>query len=210
MEKIRVLIADDHTLVREGLRAILELAGDVEVVGEAKDGEEAVQKTRELTPDIVLMDIKMPNMDGLEATRLIKKELPQVNVVMLTMYADDEYAREAIKGGATGYVLKNTPRNTLLEILRGIHRGEAFIQPEVTKGLLEEIVRPASREKILSDREREILQLMADGLTNKEIAKKLFIGLETVKSHARNIFAKLEVSDRAQAVAKGLREHLLK
>lgn len=210
MEKIRVLIADDHTLVREGLRAILELAEDVEVVGEAKDGEEAVRKAHELTPDIVLMDVKMPNMDGLQATRLIKEELPQVDVVMLTMYADDEYALEAIKGGATGYILKNTPRDTLLDILRRIHQGEAFVQPEVTKGLLEEIVKPTSREKVLTDREREILQLMADGLTNKEIAKRLFVGLETVKSHARNIFAKLEVSDRAQAVAKGLRERLVK
>jgi len=212
MEKIRVLIADDHALVREGLRLMLSSFPEIEIVGEARDGREAVEKAASLEPDVVLMDFQMPVMDGLEAVKVIKEQQPAINVIMLTIHGEDEYVTEAIMHGASGYVLKSVTKEELIKIIEKINDGESFVQPEVTKGLLKQFVaqKRTPREKVLTGRELEVLQFMADGNTNKEIARELNLSVQTVKSHVRNIFEKLETVDRAQAVAVGLRKHLVK
>lgn len=212
MGKIKVMVTDDHALVREGLRMMLSSAPDIEIVGEAKDGREAVEKVALLEPDVVLMDFQMPVMDGLEAVKVIKEQNPSTNVIMLTIHGEDEYVAEAIMHGASGYVLKSVTKEELIQIISKINDGESYVQPEVTKGLLKQFVtqKKTPREKVLTERELEVLQLMADGNTNKEIARELNLSVQTVKSHVRNIFEKLETVDRAQAVAVGLRKHIVK
>lgn len=207
MERIRVLLVDDHTLFREGLISILAAQPDMEVVGEASDGLEAVVKARELVPDLILMDIGMPGCDGLEATKLIKQELPAVTIVMLTMRNEDEKLFQAIKAGAQGYLLKNVRTMELLEGLRGVMRGEAAITPSLAGRMLEEFrklsrqapLAPEEEALELSHRELEVLTRVAQGSTDKEIADALCISLHTVKSHMRNILAKLHVSSRHEA-----------
>lgn len=207
MERIRVLLVDDHTLFREGLAGILNAQPDFQMVGEASDGLEAVVKAHELVPDLILMDIGMPGMDGLEATRRIKQELPATTIVMLTVWDEDEKLFGAIKNGAQGYLLKSMRSREMLGLLRGAVRGEAAITPALAGRMLEEFRRmsralpPQAGEGAvtLTHREQEVLSLVAEGKTDKEVADALHISLHTVKSHMRNILAKLHVSNRYQA-----------
>jgi len=209
---IEVLIVDDHTLVRLGLAQLLEAEPDIRVVDQAADAEEAYEKTKLFRPDVVLMDIHMPRIDGIAATRRITQDFPQVNVVMLTMSADEEHLFEAIKVGAKGYVLKNAQPRELLETIRAVYRGEARLDPPMARKILEEFRRLKSpqlqREDIvhLTPREREILELLAKGVSNQEIAKRLGIAEKTVRNRLSLIFSKLHVNNRTQAAIKAREE----
>ncbi len=211
-EPLKVLVVDDHRLVREGLVSLLRLNPEIEVVGEASGGDEAVAKARSLKPEVVLMDISMPGMNGITATRLIKKDLPETKVIMLTMLDQEGYVYEAVKAGATGYLLKNTGMEELVKAIKEVHKGGATLHPEAQAQLLKEYVYLAqsNRETYgLSERELEILQLLGDGLSNKEISDRLFISIQTVKTHITHIFEKLGVKDRTEAVATALRRGLI-
>ena len=212
---MNVLIADDHALFRDGIASLLRAWG-MEVAGQASDGLEALEQARRLRPDMVLMDIKMPGCNGLEATRLIKAEMPDTKIVMVTVSDDEEDLFEAIKSGAQGYVLKNMPGEEFGRVLSQVAHGEAPLSPGLAAKILGEFARlskepaPKSAEKDeLSDRERGILQLVADGATNKEIGAGLFISENTVSYHMKNILAKLHLRNRAQAVAYALQSGLV-
>jgi DNA-binding NarL/FixJ family response regulator len=210
---IKILIADDHPVVREGLFAMLNREVDFDVVGEAKDGMEAVNKTKELSPDIVLMDLRMPDMDGVEAMRKIKSAMPDVKFIILTTYSDDEYIFSGIEAGARAYLLKDAPREDLFKAIRAVYRGESLIQPVVASKLLDrfsELSRGTPSGEGLSARELEILQLMAKGAANKEISAQLSIAQSTVKTHIANIFQKLGVNDRTEAVTQALKKGIIR
>jgi DNA-binding NarL/FixJ family response regulator len=210
---IKILIADDHPVVREGLFAMLSREVDFEVVGEAKDGVEAVNKTKELSPDVVLMDLRMPDMDGVEAMRQIKSAMPDVKFIILTTYSDDEYIFSGIEAGARAYLLKDAPREDLFKAIRAVYRGESLIQPVVASKLLDrfsELSRRTPSAEALSERELEILQLMAKGAANKEISAQLSIAQSTVKTHIANIFQKLGVNDRTEAVTQALKKGIIR
>jgi len=195
---IRVLITDDHKVVRRGLRGFLELDPGLEVVGEASNGEEAVKLAQRLEPDVVLMDLLMPVMDGIEATRKIRRELPQVEVVALTSVLEDASVAGAIRAGAIGYLLKTTDADELCEAIKAAAAGQVRLAPEAAARLMHEVRAPESPEA-LTERETEVLELIARGKTNKQIARELFIGEATVKSHVHSILSKLNVSSRTQA-----------
>jgi DNA-binding NarL/FixJ family response regulator len=208
MNRARILLVDDHELLREGLASLINAQPDLEVVGQAGDGLEALTCTRDLRPDLIVMDIKMPVCDGQEATRLIRGELPQARIVMLTVHDEDEHLFEAIKAGASGYLLKDTGPTDFLDGLRGVLTGEAPISPKLAARLLDEFARlanrlapnlPAEEEPGLTPREREILRLVANGMTDKEIAAQLSISVHTVKSHVRSILSKLHAVNRREA-----------
>lgn len=209
MEKVTVLIADDHALFREGLIGLLESEPAIEVIGEANNGMEALEKARELQPDLILMDINMPVCDGLEATRLIKEEMPHVRVVMLTVSEEDKDLFEAIRSGAEGYLIKTMHSRDLFELLKGVFHGEAPISPTMATKMLAEFARVAkgktSSWRPLSKREDEVLHLVAEGKTNKEIGDVLEISSRTVKNHLHNILAKLHLENRAQAIVYAMR-----
>ncbi len=218
--KIRVLIVDDHEVVREGLSSVLTTRGDIEVVGLARDGREAVEKARQLSPDVVLMDISMPEMNGVEATRRIKKENPQIGIVVLSMYAEEEYIFDLVRARAAGYLLKDADSSQIVNAIRAISRGESMIHPVVVSKILTEfsqlsghprvkVERQEQRKYDLSDREITVLQLVAEGKSNKEIAKDLRISEKTIKNHIRNIFRKLSVSDRTKAAIHAVKEGLI-
>ena len=220
----RVLIADDHELVRDGFRRMLDYEEDLEVVGEARDGREAVELCRRLEPDLVLMDVRMPKMDGLEATRAIKARQPAVGVLVITTYDNPDYLLEAIKAGAAGYVLKDAPNRQLTNAMRRALEGESPLNQELATHLIRrlagEVLQPAQQEAPpsaaedgaaahslraeLTSREVEVLKLVARGETNQEIAERLFISKATAKVHVRRVIAKLGVSDRTQAVVRAL------
>jgi NarL family two-component system response regulator YdfI len=208
---IRVLIADDHMVVREGLRTILEVAGDIEPAGEATDGAEAVRLAAELAPDVVLMDLRMPNVDGLAAIRQIKACQPEVQIVILTTYDDDEKIVQGLQAGALGYLLKDCGRQALFDTIRAAARGESLLPSAVVEKVVAHLStpRPAPEPGVLSERERQVLERIAQGAANKEIARQLQISERTVKAHATSIFNKLGVSSRAEAVAVALRRGLL-
>jgi two-component system, NarL family, nitrate/nitrite response regulator NarL len=216
IKPMRVLLVDDHALFRKGVASLLTALDDMEVVGEAASGKEALAKAKELTPDLVLMDIKMPDGSGLEATQRIKEAVPEAKIVMLTVSGEDGDLFRAIKSGAHGYLLKDIDPEELIKMLRGVHRGEAPISHLSAARILEEFARlaenetwTAGSEEVLTLREREVLELVAEGATNKEIADRLFIAENTVKNHLRNILTKLHLHSRVEAVAYALRSGLI-
>ncbi len=199
-DRIRVLIADDHTIVRSGVRLLLEAEPDIEVVGEAGDGNEALILTESLQPTVVLIDIAMPGLDGMEATRQIKARWPDINVLVLTMHRTDEYFFETLKAGASGYVLKGAETGELINAVRIVSRGEVFLHSTMARRLVQDYVHRteahAESGASLSPREKEILRLLAEGYSNNEIAQKLVISASTVHTHRSNIMAKLGLSTR--------------
>ncbi len=205
-----MLIVDDHGVVREGLRAYLELEPDIQVVGEAKDGLEAVRRAAELQPDVVLMDLVMPNMDGVDATTRIKQQQPATHVIILTSFLDDERVVPAIRAGATSYLLKDVAATDLARAIRGARAGQAQLHPEVARRLMQQVTSPRKPDAgaQLTDREREVLRLLADGRSNKEIARSLVVTERTVKGHVSNILGKLGLQDRTQAALFAVRNGL--
>ena len=221
MTQAKVLLADDHELFREGLAGLIDAQPDLEVVGQARDGFEALTLTRDLHPDLIVMDISMPVCDGLEATRLIRaaQDVPEARIVMLTVHDEDEKLFKAIKAGANGYLLKSTNSTDFLHGLRGALAGEAVLPPKLAANLLEEFARLANRpipappsedEPDLTPREREVLNLIATRATDKEIATQLLLSVHTVKTHVRNILGKLHAVNRRQAVRLAAQQGLVK
>jgi DNA-binding NarL/FixJ family response regulator len=212
---MRILLADDHEVVRRGLQMVLGLEKDFEIVGDARDGTQAVARALELRPDLVLMDLKMPGLEGSAATRQIKRALPETKVLILTGIEIDEEILGALEAGADGYVLKEVSPEELIHAIRVIGAGEAYLQPVVTKRVLRQVrgvaarPEPVSAHPALTAREQQVLQLMATSATNKEIAAKLSVSDETVRSHTKNILSKLDQPNRAQAVLAALREGLI-
>ncbi|HXF82473.1 MAG TPA: response regulator transcription factor [bacterium] len=206
MDPIRVLIVDDHHLFRRGVCALLAGREDIEVVGEATNGREAIERARELMPDVVLMDIKMPELDGLAAARQLKAEMPYVRIIMLTVSETDEDLFEAIKAGASGYLLKNVDPDQLIASVQQVQRGEVPIAPTMAAKILRELTAPAETSlQSLTARERQVLELLASGMANKEIAFALKISENTVKNHLRNILEKLHLQNRVQAALYAVR-----
>lgn len=209
-EKITVLIVDDHLVVRQGLRTFLELHDDIEVIGEASNGVEAVEQARQLLPDVVLMDLVMPEMDGIEATRQIGDLGPGTKVIALTTFAEDEKIFPAIEAGAAGYLLKDVSPPDLIKAIQAAHRGEAHLHPEIAKKVMGELAHRAKEPgpDELTDRELEVLRLIGRGLNNRQIAKELVISEKTVKTHVSNILSKLHLADRTQAAIYAIKKGL--
>jgi DNA-binding NarL/FixJ family response regulator len=198
---IRVLVADDHPVVRHGLCTMLEIEDDIVVVGRAADGEEAVAQAHDTRPDIILMDVQMPNLDGIEAMRRIRADDPEARVIVLTTYRDEDYIFPSLRAGARGYLLKDASREELAAAIRAVHRGESLLDPQIAD-------QARSREG-LTARELEVLELMAAQHSNAQIAEKLFVSENTVKTHVSNILAKLGCNDRAAAVLTAWKRHLI-
>jgi len=217
MEKIRVILADDHTVVRQGLRALLAAEGDIDIVGEAENGRQAIQLVKKLLPDVAVIDIAMPVLNGLEATRQITRCAPSTKVLILSSYSDDEYVQQLTEAGAAGYLVKQTAANDLLKAIREAHKGNAFFSPTIAKRLRDQCRQafangqPAKRRPdYLTTREAEVLQLIAEGRANKQIAAELSISIKTVEKHRQQVMNKLNIHDVAgltrHAIAKGIIE----
>jgi len=209
---VRLVIADDHTLVRQGLRQFLEMAGDIEVVGEASTGHEVLALVEKDPPDVVLLDLRMPEMDGLEVARHIQEEHPDVGVMMLSAYDYRQFVVEAVRAGARGYILKSMDAEQLIQAVHLVATGNMVFDPQVVVALAEELTRSREREErgdVLTAREIEVLQLLAFGHSNRDIAQRLDISAETVKTHLEHIFRKLGTSDRTAAVAEALRRRVI-
>src|ERR671929_546297 len=204
-EEITTLIVDDHEVVREGLRLSLSRAPHIRVIGEAADGEAAVELAQRRKPDVVIMDVRMPGMDGLEATKQLTERMPDAKVLIFTAYSERTLLSRGLESGAKGYILKEAPHDTLLRAIDKVVAGDGYVDP----ALMPSFLAGRDREDMLTGREREILQLLADGMSNADVAGKLFISQETVKSHVRHILAKLEADTRTHAVAIALREAII-
>ena len=214
MNKIRVLLADDHTILREGIRALLDDQADIEVIGEAEDGQSTVKLVAKLTPDVVVMDIAMPLLNGLEATRQIQRDYPQVKVLILTMHENEEYIRQVLAAGALGYILKDAAARDLLGAIRAVHQGEVVLSPAITRLVIEDYlrwgdIRSADTSNGLTPREREILQLIAEGYTNKEIAEILCLSVKTIQSHRTNLMSKLDLHDRGELIKHAIQKKII-
>jgi NarL family two-component system response regulator LiaR len=208
---IRVLVVDDHDIIRKGIQAVLELVPDIEVAGEARNGREAIQQAEKLTPDVILMDLVMPDLDGIEAIRQIKNHRPEARILVLTTFAGEELVFPAIKAGALGYHLKDSSPETLIEAIREVHRGEASLHPVIARKVLQELLIPSERPPAvdqLTQRELEVLRLVAQGDENREIAEKLVISEATARTHVSNILGKLHLASRTQAALYAIKEGL--
>jgi DNA-binding NarL/FixJ family response regulator len=229
MDRISVLIVDDHTLFRTGIRKMLEAEADMDVVGEAATGREAVDQARTLVPDVILMDIKMPDpsaslgpgpsgsgkaLDGIEATRILHREMPHVGIIFCTVYEDDEFVFAGLQAGGRGYILKDDDPDTMLRAIRAVAHGESLLGPTIAQKVMRQFSSlPGKQTPLVDDltpRETEVLKLIASGLSNKEIAGALVLSEKTVKNHINNIFSKLHVYDRSQAMLYAIREGLVK
>jgi DNA-binding NarL/FixJ family response regulator len=211
MEKIRALVVDDHTIMRDGIRALLDVNDDIEIVGEASEGKEAIEKAEELAPDVVIMDIAMPGMDGLEATRRITKRNRKIKVLVLSQYDDKKYILAAVKAGATGYVSKRALGTELASAIRALYQGGSYLQPSGAKAVIEGLLSQAEIDPYdkLTGREREILKLIADGHTSREIADMLYISLKTVFGHRAKLMEKLNLHNRTELVKYAVRKGLV-
>ena len=208
-DSIRILITDDHAVVREGLRTLIGTEPGMDVVGEAEDGLEAVQKACTLKPDVILLDMMMPRMDGLQAIKEIKRECPEAHILVLTSFSDDEKVFPAIKAGALGYLLKNVTPERLLSAIRDVHQGKPSMSSDIAKKLMHELRRASDlppTEEPLTEREMDVLRLVAQGMSNQEIAEALVISQGTVRTHVSNILSKLHLANRTQAALYALRE----
>jgi len=209
MDTIRILLVDDHQVVREGLRHMLELEADMKVVGEANDAREALTKVESLSPEVILMDIKMPGVSGIELTRQLKEKQPSCNIIMLTLY--DEYLTEAIEAGAVGYLLKDVKREELVRAVRAVHEGRSPLNLSLSRDQLAELTTPVESklQAYLSERELAVLRMIADGITTEEIANQLFLSQASVKRSVHSIFEKLGVRNRSEAVSEAYKRKLI-
>ena len=216
MDKTRVLLAEDHTIVRKGLRSLLDKETGIEVVGEAEDGREAIVKAEELHPDVVVMDIAMPGLNGLEATRQIKKRFPDMKIIILTMHANEEYILQSLKAGASGYLVKKSAPAELISAINAVHKGNSFLSPSISRTVIDEYIR---RSKEISEgeegfeqltvREREVLQLIAEGRKTREIAELLYISIKTVETHRAHIMNKLDIHSTAELTRYAIRKGII-
>ena len=212
MQTIKILVVDDHAIMRDGIRALLNLHDDIEIVGEASEGREAVEKAQELTPDVIVMDIAMPSMDGLEATRRITKKDPRVKVLVLTQHDNKEYILSAVKAGSAGYVPKRALGSELVSAIRAVHKGDSFLYPSAATALIEDYRQQVERKEPydrLTAREREVLKLLAEGHTSRETADILVISLKTVLGHRTKIMGKLDIHNRTELIKYALRKGLV-
>jgi DNA-binding NarL/FixJ family response regulator len=214
MNKIRILLADDHTILREGIRSLIEDEHDMVVVGEAEDGQTAVKMACQLEPDVVLLDIAMPLLNGLEATRQIRQSLPNVKVLALTMHDNEEYIRQILAAGALGYILKDTAARDLLGAIRSVYKDMPVLSPAITRLVIEDYLRwgnsrPQDSSEGLSRRESEILQLIAEGYTNKQMAEILCISIKTVQTHRSNLMTKLDIHDRGELIKYAIQKKII-
>lgn len=217
MDKIRLLVVDDHPVVRAGLRTLLKPQTDMEVVGEAVDGPSAIEAALRLKPDVIIMDISMEGMSGLDATRELRKRLPNAKVLVLTMHEDEEYLRQTLEAGATGYVLKKAANTELAVAIRAVHRGELFVYPSLTRALLGDMVPDGAVDPLtqrrgldrLSERETQVLRLVAQGYTSRQIAEKLFLSVRTIETYRSRLMEKLNLKSRVALVRYALRSGLL-
>ena len=207
---IRILLVDDHALVRKGLSMVLAVYDDFKVVGEANDGEEAVRLCEGLQPNVVLMDLLMPKMDGVNATKIIKERWPQIQIIALTSFDEKEYVEGALKAGASGYLLKNVSAEELVSAIQRAAIGQPSLSPEAAQVLIQKVTKPEKNDPNLTEREKKILELMVEGLSNNEIAERLVIGQATVKFHVGNVLSKLDVNSRTEAVILAMKQHLVK
>ena len=215
MTKTRVLLAEDHTIVRKGLCALLDAEPGIEVIGEAQDGREALLKAEQLHPDIVLMDITMPVLNGLEATRQIKKRFPEVKVLILTVHSDEEYIRQILRAGASGYLVKQAAPHELISAIEAIQRGESYLSPSVSKKVVQEYVQHATgsaeqdTHERLTDREREVLQLIAEGNSTRDIAELLHMSVKTAETHRARLMGKLDIHSTAELTQYAIRKGVI-
>jgi len=209
-QAIRVLIVDDHDVVREGLRRMLEVEKGIQIIGEAKDGEEAIEMATELVPDVITMDLKMPGVDGITATQEIKRKMPGINILVLTLYAED-FVKQAIEAGASGYLLKDSDCSQISNAIHQVYEGFCPIAPSLTRELVMAFaqISRSGRSSLLTRRQTEVLKLIAEGLSSKEISLNLYVRTSTVKREIRQILSKLDVADRAQAVSEAMKRNII-